>query len=326
MLIKPSEILKDFGFKPLTIDARAVVGEYFKKENCNFSDYSFQLAFVWSPPNTVFFRESNGALFIVRVMRRMIDMLYPPLGTGTPENFTKALGDAAADLSMISKALGNPGSRILSISERQAGLMEKMNGISMAEDLPDYIYERSKLIELAGSKYKNKRENINKFLRTYSSYEIEPITAGNLDGVRSFLKTWYYDNKPERKIQISELFDARNINPEKNFMQEAFQTRSYLKNFLALKGCGACIKLYGAVAGFIIGEQTTADTFTVAIEKVDNNFFGLSQFLFREFLKENVSCEYVNTSDDSGMPGLQNLKQSYMPAFMKKRFYAAIND
>ncbi len=326
MLRKPSEILKDFGFEPLTIDASAIAGGYFKKENCNFSDYSFPLAFVWSPPNTVFFKEDNGALLIVRVLRRMIDMLYPPLGTGSPENFIKALGVAVSQLSMISKALGNPGSRILSISEQQAGLMGSISGISMAEDLPDYIYERAKLIELAGSKYKNKRENINKFLRTYTSYVIEPLTAGNIAGVRSFLKNWYYENKPGRTIHLSELFDARNINPEKNFMLEAFQTRSYLKNFLQLNGTGACIKLYGAVAGFIIGEQTTADTFTVAIEKVDNNFFGLSQFLFREFLKENVTCEFVNTSDDSGMPGLQNLKQSYMPAYMKKRFYAAIND
>ena len=326
MLKKPLEILKDFGFEPLTLDANVKINGYFKKENCNFSDYSFSLAYVWSPANTVFFKENNGALFIVRIMRRMIDMLYPPLGTGSPENFAKAATEAVSELSRISKELGKPGSRILSISAEQARILDAQTGISTAEDLPDYIYERAKLIELAGSKYKNKRENINKFLRTYSSYEIEPVTAGNISAVRSFLKNWYYENKPGRKVHLSELFDGKNINPEKNFMLEAFQTRSYLKNFFELGGIGACIKLYGAVAGFIIGEQTTADTFTVAIEKVDNNFFGLSQFLFREFLKENVSCEYVNTSDDSGMPGLQNLKQSYMPVFMKKRFYAAIND
>ncbi|HNY13173.1 MAG TPA: phosphatidylglycerol lysyltransferase domain-containing protein [Candidatus Wallbacteria bacterium] len=326
MLKKPSEILKCFGFEPLTLDARTKISGYFKKENCNFSDYSFSLAYVWSPSNTVFFKEYNGSLFIVRVMRRMIDMLYPPLGAGSPENFKAVLTEAVSTLSRISKELGTPGSRILSISEEQVKLVAPLPGVSTAEDLPDYIYEHAKLIDLAGSKYKNKRENINKFLRTYSSYEIEPITAANIAGISSFLKNWYYDNKPKRTIHLSEIFDGRNINPEKNFVLEALQTRSYLKNFLALNGIGACIKLYGAVAGFIIGEQTTADTFTVAIEKVDNNFFGLSQFLFREFLKENVSCEYVNTSDDSGMPGLQNLKQSYMPAFMKKRFYAAIND
>ncbi|HOT77471.1 MAG TPA: phosphatidylglycerol lysyltransferase domain-containing protein, partial [Candidatus Wallbacteria bacterium] len=326
--------LIDHGFKPVTLEDKPVIKGYFQKENSSFSDYSFSMLYAWSASGTVFFRQFGETLLIARAIRGKIDFLYPPLGASNIEEFQAAISGCAKILSDIGKKAGEsksgqrPGGfsfKILSMDENKIKWAENLivenYKVETAEDLPDYIYEHQKLIDLSGKKYKNKRENINKFVRSYPNYTIEPICEENIGQILKFLSRWYVENKPERRIQISELFDINTVNFEKNYILESYQSRRILRNFRNLDIKGECIKLYSGIVGFIIGEQTSSETFTVLIEKVDNNFFGLSQLLFREFLVKNASCEFINTSDDSGMPGLKVLKESYQPLYMKKRYF-----
>ncbi|HOD42328.1 MAG TPA: phosphatidylglycerol lysyltransferase domain-containing protein [Candidatus Wallbacteria bacterium] len=327
--------LIDHGFKPVAPEDKPVIKSYFQKENSNFSDYSFSMLYAWSASGTVFYRRFGETLMIARAIRGKIDFLYPPLGASNSEEFQAAVSQCAETLSDINRksldALSGPAAsggfsfKILSIDENKIKWADKLNlenyKIEINEDLPDYIYEYQKLIDLSGKKYKNKRENINKFVRSYPNYTIEPICEENIGPILKFLSRWYIENKPQRQIHISELFDINTVNFEKNYILESYQSRRILRSFKNLDIKGECIKLYSGIVGFIIGEQTSSDTFTVLIEKVDNNFFGLSQLLFREFLVRNAGCEFINTSDDSGMPGLKVLKESYQPLYMKKRYF-----
>jgi len=85
------------------------------------------------------------------------------------------------------------------------------------------------------------------------------------------------------------------------------------------------IKVYDSIAGFIIGEKASSDTTIILIEKVNNDLFGLSQYLFREYIKAKVETKYVNSSDDAGSPGLKILKESYHPIEMRKKFFCILN-
>ncbi len=322
------------GFKPIAAEDKNLISSFFKKENSNFSDYSFSVLYAWSAYKTLFYKRFEDTLLIARSLRGKTDLLYPPLCADTKNSFNSAINHYASVLQDIyhndqSKTPDihkrNTSFKILSIDESKTDLFDdlKVPGFSFEvfEDLPDYVYDYQKLIDLSGKTYKNKRENINKFIRSYPNCSIEPITPHNIPDLLKFLTQWYTENKPQRTIHISELFDNNAFNFEKNFVLESYQTRKLLRGFNKLELTGDCIKIYSSIVGFIIGERTNTDTFTVLIEKVNKDFFGLSQFLFREFLIRNVKTELVNTSDDSGMPGLKIMKESYRPAYMKKRYF-----
>lgn len=321
------------GFSPVGLKDKNLIDPFFKKEDCNFSDYSFAMLYAWSAHGTLFYRVIGETLVLARVLRGRIDLLYPPLGAETAEKFNTAISECAALFRDINAGRGGgPGHpqdgfsfKILSIDEKKLDFARRLLvagfDSELHDDLPDYIYEYQKLIGLSGKKYKNMRENINKFIRSYPNHAIEQLNRENIPEVLRFLSRWYEENKPKRTIHLSELFDTNIINPEKNYVLESYQSRKMLRNFEALGLKGVCIKLYSSVVGFIIGERTNSDTFTVLIEKVDNEFFGLSQYLFREFILNESDAQFINTSDDSGMPGLRVMKESYQPLYFKKRYY-----
>ncbi|MEZ7890400.1 MAG: phosphatidylglycerol lysyltransferase domain-containing protein [Candidatus Wallbacteria bacterium] len=335
---KIREILKKYDFKPITLDEKENIDSYFTKEKCNFSDYCFSLAFIWSTQNSVMIKKlhdndtGKDSLIIIKYLRGQIDMLYPPIGCLTEKHFINAINWSVSFLSEIYEQLkiknGNAAvrPRILSISGTRIEMINKARmPLEISEDLYDYIYERNELIQLSGSKYKNKRENINKFLKTYRDYEIELINDKNISEILKFLKTWYAENKPSETVSISNLLDNTFASAAKNFIWESYQTRKYLRNYFKLGGIGICIKIYGTIAGFIIGEQVTENTFSVLIEKVNNDLFGLSQFLFIEYVKNYTRCQFINTADDADSAGLKVLKESYGPVELKKRYFVTID-
>ncbi len=322
------------GFKPVAAEDKNLISSFFKKENSNFSDYSFSVLYAWSAYKTLFYKRFEDSLLIARSLRGKTDLLYPPLCADTKDSFNSAVNHYASVMRDIkcnahqktpAANVCDISFKILSIDENKVHLLNNLEvpgfKFEVSEDLPDYVYDYQKLIDLSGKEYKNKRENINKFIKSYPNCSIEPIKPHNIKDLLIFLTNWYIENKPQRTIHISELFNSDTFNHEKNFVLESYQTRKLLRNFDELELKGDYIKIYSSIAGFIIGEQTNTDTFTVLIEKVNKDFFGLSQFLFREFLIRNAGTEFVNTSDDSGMPGLKIMKESYRPAYMKKRYF-----
>lgn len=326
--------LKENGFNNVLLNDLSFINNYFQVENCNFSDYSFSVFYTWSIPETLLYKKINNGLILINATHNQINFLYPPLGINDEIILYDIIKNCIEIFSNIFKNIVNKNDclfKIFSISEEKIYLFKKIIEnknynlkIEIYEDLHDYIYDYESLINLKGKVYKTHRENINKFLRTYPNFEIFPINKDVINNLLSFLLEWYYDNKPKRKILISEILNTNIINPDKTFILETCQTKRILKNYFNLNLVGEYIKLYSKIVGFIIGEYTTTDTFTVLIEKVDKNFFGLSQFLFWHFLNSNKKVKFVNTSDDANSKGLQVLKQSYNPILLKKRYYVKI--
>ncbi len=61
------------------------------------------------------------------------------------------------------------------------------------------------------------------------------------------------------------------------------------------------------------GFPLSLEVFCVLLEVADRSIYGLAQYLFREFCREFQSYPWMNTMDDSGLPGLARTKLAYHP-------------
>jgi len=435
---KISRLFLNRGFRPLTLNDREMVSSFFVGEGLGLSDYLFSMAYLWPAPGTILIKFIDSHLLVACAHRGKIDLLYPPLAAGKAgescalnngpaecpkacltnvssktanERLAAAFAESAKILLSVRDEAQNAGipvfsPRILSVPESKLGFLEMIPGASIHQDLSEYVYEREALLALSGSKYRNKRENINRFRKTYPGHTISEIRPEDSPALIKFLLEWYRLNKPPGTIKVSKLFSSEHdVYPlapsktrtsdkqkeadssadmsaqkypqapsegresgahqrtdmladmsaqkypqapsegresgahqgqfssidesapmsSKNFFLESYLTRKYLKNFQHLAGTGLMIKVYDSIAGFIIGEKASSDTTIILIEKVNNDLFGLSQYLFREYIKAKVETKYVNSSDDAGSPGLKILKESYHPIEMRKKFFCILN-
>ena len=76
---------------------------------------------------------------------------------------------------------------------------------------------------------------------------------------------------------------------------------------------GRVLTVRGDLAAYTFGVPLNEGTFVVALEVTDPTYRGASAFVFREFLRELKDFDYINIMDDSGIPGLRQLKRSYRP-------------
>ncbi len=66
--------------------------------------------------------------------------------------------------------------------------------------------------------------------------------------------------------------------------------------------------------GITFGEKINANTASILIEKTNFQYFGISQYLFKEFCRREFSdCDFVNVGDDLGFDNLRRVKMSYHP-------------
>ena len=84
---------------------------------------------------------------------------------------------------------------------------------------------------------------------------------------------------------------------------------------------GAIIAINGQIEGITLGEHLNCSTASVLIEKTDNKFSGMPQFIYQQFCASTFSdMEYINAGEDWGIEGLRRAKMSYHPCFLAKKF------
>ena len=159
---------------------------------------------------------------------------------------------------------------------------------------------------LTGKKLHGKRNHINKFKELYS-YNYEPLTADNMEKIRSFIEEWY-----QKKAET----DA-SILTEKTALENA------LKNFEKLELKGGILLVDGKSVAFSIGEQLNQDTALIHFEKADTDYQGAYPMMNQQFVINAWSnLTYVNREDDMGIEGLRKAKLSYYPDIMVEMYSA----
>jgi Fe-S-cluster containining protein len=235
------------------------------------------------------FAESPDGLF----------MALPPLGTGS---IAESLG--AAFRFMRERNGDSSVTRMENLSEAYVTEVRRL-GYRVVKKDPDYLYHAEDLANLAGEAYKSPRAACNRFVREHDGV-LEPYDPRDRTACLSLFHEW-----SEQKMQAGADEWGRAL-----LKDAAGAHETALSSAQELGLIGAVIRIGGRIRAYTMGLRLSPAVFCVLLEVADRNIVGLAPFLFREFCRQartNGAC-WINTMDDSGLPGLARSKRWYHPA------------
>ncbi|WP_447974394.1 phosphatidylglycerol lysyltransferase domain-containing protein [Nitrospira sp. Kam-Ns4a] len=193
--------------------------------------------------------------------------------------------------------------RIENVPEELRPLVEAAGYRVVPKDA-EYLYRARNLARLAGDRYKSQRAACNRFMRLYR-YEYEPYRPEDREACLALYRRWAEQQAARELPSMARqmLEDAALAHDEALFHAEA------------LGLVGRVVRVGETVAAYTFGYRRSPSVFCVLLEVADRNLPGLAQFLFREFCREAAEAgyEFINSLDDSGLPGLAASKRAYRP-------------
>lgn len=189
----------------------------------------------------------------------------------------------------------------------------------------DYIYSAESLATLAGNQYKKKRNHVSRFNRTYSDYEIRPLTPENFADALAVEKSWLNietlgdssDTDCECTCECREAAWAERSEDEKSRLSEYCAIREAIEHFDELGMKGAVLYVGGVPAGMTMASEILPDVWDTHFEKVideyaENGGYAIINKLFAEKLWA-TGAHLINREEDIGIEGLRKAKLSYYP-------------
>ena len=173
------------------------------------------------------------------------------------------------------------------------------------EDDSDYLYKTRDLVELAGRKYHDKKNLLNRFVRTYR-HEYRTLTDDMVPDAKDLVHRWCQE---KCSCDIPSTFG------------ETEATLLALDYFDQLSIKGGAVFVDGKLEAIALGEELNEDTAVVHVEKANSEYAGLYQYISSRFLAhEFPHFKYVNREQDLGEPNLRKSKQSYNPVRMIEKY------
>lgn len=229
-----------------------------------------------------------------------LDFFMPPLGD------TAGAADTAYKIFQASLDTGAP--RLLWVAPTWlADQLKVKPNIRLLPDRDswDYVYRSSDLAELPGQRYHAKKNLIRQFQDKYT-YSVDALTAGTCREAIEFSDRWC---------------KQRDCESDKYLEKERCAIYQMLTNFEALCLSGICIRIDGEIVALTLGEEMEQDTYIVHVEKGDQDFRGIYQFINREMARRvALRYKWINREQDMGVEGLRRAKQSYHPDHFVKKF------
>lgn len=291
-------------FKPLTLEDKEIIESYtlpYAPPNC---DLAFANMFCWQFQFQTAWSIVEGFLVIrFRIGGGNRIGYMQPLGEG---DFTEVLRLLEQDVRGEGQRL-----RLIGLTEEGIACVHRAGIGEFAtesdRDFEDYVYNVPDLRELAGSRYKSKRNHINRFEAEYPSYRYEEMTRVHAAECMQLERLW----RKGRNGHTEEL------SAEQRAMQRAFD------HFDELGLRGGCIYVGDKLVAFTYGSPINAHTFCIHAEKADTEYEGAFTIINRMFL-EHLPSSYtlVDREEDLGLDGLRQSKLSYHPAFLQPKFTA----
>ena len=237
-------------------------------------------------------------------------MMLPPLGKNNIQNTLHEC------FSMMREINDNSGfeSYINYVYEDFLNLFDN-NSYRIVESYPDYIYKTSDLIKLAGRKYEKKRNEINFFKKHYDA-SFEKFYPKHIADALLMIDQW-----KRGKVQEPNLLNHSETHYQYSLIHEAEAAKCAIIFSEELGLTGAIITIDDQIEGITLGESITPNTASVLIEKTNNNFHGMPQFIYQQFCASDFSeVDYINAGEDWGIEGLRRAKMSYHPCVLAKKF------
>ncbi len=288
-------------FKPIELQDRDRINNIIKAYQPEVSEWTFTNLFIWRGHYGFLWSVYKDWLMVVCPGAK--DGLYAmePVGPSSRRDAATVLLEWLKN----EKKVADP--RIERADRRLASELEDLDNISIAEAREhfDYVYLRQDLVELAGNKYRSKRNHINQLSRTYD-FNYANLKADHIDDCLELQNRWCEQKRCEDDMNLSSEWGA---------------VREILENYSALELKGGVIMVGAKVMAFTIGELLNDETAVVHIEKADPEIPGLYQVINQQFC-ENAweGVRYINREQDLGLPGLREAKLSYYPDHFVEKF------
>jgi hypothetical protein len=292
--------MTDIDFKPISLSDKPLFDDYFNKTNFNNAEKNFSNLFIWRNTYEYEYAIINDCLCIKGKLK----------GSKKPFcHFPYGGCDIKDSLILIKEVFKKEGNELIIkplLPEMKKCLEKSLEDFTLIEDRDsfDYIYTSNKLINLAGSKLRNKRRWLKKFRENYN-YTYEEIDSNNINEAKEFTINIIKEtnNDLDEIIAMGEMFD--------NLFE------------LDIKGC--IIRIDGKIAGVSTGEELTKDTVLIHSERADTNFKGIYNCINQEFCEKQWSnYKFINREEDLGIEGLRQAKLTYRPDLLLSKYIAKI--
>jgi hypothetical protein len=300
----PMPVFPDF--VPLELKDREIFQAFLQAYRPETSELTFTNLFIWRSHYKFQWSLYKDWLVIVSLESEYGTFAMEPVGPPPRNEVTRVVLEWMRE----EKTQSNP--RIERADERIVREIDGFNGITIepTRDHFDYVYLRDDLVNLAGNKYRSKRNHINQLLRTYS-YQYSGLAPDHIQDCIELQDRWCEMKRCEEDLNLLGEWDA---------------IREILEHYDALDMQGGVVTIENKVMAFTIGQMLNDNTAVVHIEKADPEIPGLYPVVNQQFCENNwKNVLYVNREQDLGMPGLREAKLSYYPDHMVKKFRITLN-
>ncbi len=250
------------------------------------SEYTFTNLYAWRGSRMCLLSSIGGAPIILREYGELRHLMSPPVKEGINE------------LIELLREIGETPPIYGVLKEEAEALAELGFEVRPDRDNWDYVYSVTDLIELKGSKFRGKRQNIHKCLSEHNCEYVE-IDGSITAECRKFYDRWCRNRECWEDIELE---------------AEVETIKETLKHYDELPVFGAAIYVDGSLEAFTIGERLNVETAVVHFEKADPTVRGLYQLLNNWFCTNRLKeFRWVNREQDLGIPGLRRAKMDYNP-------------
>ena len=202
----------------------------------------------------------------------------------------------------------------------------------------DYIYSAESLATLAGNQYKKKRNHVSRFNRTYSDYEIRPLTSENFADALTVEKSWLNietlgessDIDCECTCECREAAWAERSEDEKSRHSEYCAIREAIEHFDELGMKGAVFYVGGVPVGMTMASEILPGVWDTHFEKVIDEYavnggYAIINKLFAEKLWA-TGAHLINREEDINIEGLRKAKLSYYPQTILDKMHVRVGE
>ncbi len=288
-------------FREITLDDRTWITDCLRRSDYRGCEYSFANNLAWRRLNeSKIARFEDFYLCCAFATHDGIPAFIYPAGTGDDIRLLEEMRSFASSLQ-------HP-LRIWNVSEERLAWMRERFPASLSVeencDSWDYLYLAEDLALLAGRKYHQKRNFVNRFAQYEAEYA--QLTEKDFDDCITFAAMSYNER----------------LEGDASAISEQFAINTYFQHFHELGLQGGIWRVNGRLVAFSIGEPLNSDTFCVHIEKADTAFQGAYHAMNQAFSKTIMEqgFRYINREEDLGIPGLRKAKESYRPVFLQKKY------
>lgn len=289
-------------FKKIGIEDRTSI-ELHTHRYQPYSDFNFTSLWAWDTNGERMVSKLNGNLVVRFTDYKTCEPSFSFLGTNEPERTARELIHfaEASDVSPVLRFI--PEESVSGLRATNLFVEEDKNNF-------DYIFSVSKLADLRGSKFKEKRHLAGRFLREYPDafFELKELSDTAMrEQIVSVLNRWGNKKKLDKKTY--------DLEHEEMAISRLLQTANDHKLIIS------CVFLRDVMIGFSVDEILPLQYAISHFFKVDSSYNGAYDFLNKKVSQYLATHDVAlwNWEQDLGIENLGRSKMSYRPVnFLKK--------